>query len=415
MQPESTRRILYQTVIGLWTLALVIICFRTFFFPNTHSVYPIFSNAARNWLAGEDAYFPTDHRNLDQYRYAPVITVLLIPFSFLPDNLGGVIWRLIGIGLMFFAFTGFCKTVWIPTQNFPGGERNEIQNTPKQTWPWLFLFLMPLVLGSVNNGQANIHVLGLLLLAGWALACSRWNLAALSLTLACAFKLYPLAFALLILLLFPRTMTWRLGVFLCLATILPFLCQDNIYVSQAYSSWWNRLTMDDRNFSEEVIGYRDLWLLLRWSVVPINRIGYLGLQLGVALAMALVVVIWKMRENPGLWQIGGVFSLGIGWMVLLGPATETSTYCLMAPHLAWAGAESWLRPRPIWTRLGTLVIFCLFLSNPVSRWFPHGDAWAWAVLPMGGLLLMADRLWAIKPGPDLIRDSSFDTGYRQAA
>ena len=40
-----------------------------------------------------------------------------------------------------------------------------------------------------------------------------------------------------------------------------------------------------------------------------------------------------------------VVALAACWMMLLGPATESCTYILLAPTLAWAVLESWLVPR----------------------------------------------------------------------
>src|SRR5690349_357426 len=84
-----------KTALWLWAGVLAVITWRAFFFPHVHTVYPIFSNAARNWLASDDAYYPTVDKDLDQYRYSPLVTALFVPLSFLPDNVGGIVWRLL--------------------------------------------------------------------------------------------------------------------------------------------------------------------------------------------------------------------------------------------------------------------------------------------------------------------------------
>ena len=45
---------------------------------------------ARQWLAGAGLY---QGGAGDPYRYSPLVTVLFVPFSQLPDRVGGVLWR----------------------------------------------------------------------------------------------------------------------------------------------------------------------------------------------------------------------------------------------------------------------------------------------------------------------------------
>ena len=72
----------------------------------------------------------------------------------MPDGLGGALWRLVNYAVFFGAFAWFVKVV------LPGAER-----LGEKGLAALWLLLLPLSLGSMNNGQANVLLMGLLLAA----------------------------------------------------------------------------------------------------------------------------------------------------------------------------------------------------------------------------------------------------------
>ena len=132
------------------------------------------------------------------YRYAPLVSVLFVPFGLLPDGLGGALWRLINYTCFFGSFAWFQRVV------LPGA--NDLGDKAKAA---LWLLLLPLSLGSMNNGQANVLLVGLLLAAAAAVVTERWTLAASLLAGACLLKVYPLAIALLMLTWFSGRLAWR--------------------------------------------------------------------------------------------------------------------------------------------------------------------------------------------------------------
>jgi hypothetical protein len=76
------------------------------------------------------------------------------------------------------------------------------------------------------------------------------------------------------------------------------------------------------------------------------------------------------------------------WMSLAGPATESSTYVLIAPLLAWAVVEA--AARPGWRRWLTGAIAGLFVVAATAVWFPRPVADAVAttgIQPLAALLL----------------------------
>src|SRR5262245_53427377 len=80
-----------RLTVAVWlaTLAIIVAC--AILKPESHTVYPIYTRAARDWLTGRDLYRHVD----DPYRYSPLIATLFTPISSLPDRLGGPVWRLL--------------------------------------------------------------------------------------------------------------------------------------------------------------------------------------------------------------------------------------------------------------------------------------------------------------------------------
>src|SRR5262249_55580391 len=167
--------------------------------------------AGADWEAGRDLYRTSWNADQDQFRYSPLTAVLLVPFHHLPLRLGGVVWRWLNAGVLLAGFGWWLRTA-------------PVVRTARQQGI-LFLLLTPLSLSSLNNGQPNPLVIGLLLAALAAAARDRWTLAAGFVGLATTIKLYPLAIGLLLVAAYPRRFTLRLLLMLALAAVLPFACQ----------------------------------------------------------------------------------------------------------------------------------------------------------------------------------------------
>src|SRR5205085_9519498 len=100
-----------------------------------------------------------------------------------------------------------------------------------------FLLVLPLSVHSLHNGQANVVMLGALLLGLAAASLDKWNQAAAWLALATLIKGYPLALALLLAALWPRRFLFRYAIALALGLLLPFATQRTDLVIAQYQSW----------------------------------------------------------------------------------------------------------------------------------------------------------------------------------
>ncbi|MEY2493237.1 MAG: hypothetical protein QOH24_2188 [Verrucomicrobiota bacterium] len=338
----------------IWALAIVAVCGRIAFnkSPTRQDLFPVYQNAGQSWLAGQDLYREAKF----DYRYSPLFAATVAPISILPLKIGSILWRLIGISVFLGSF------YWTSRAGIPD------KLVAKET-PLLFLLLLPLALGNLNNGQANLLVIGLLLASVAAIVRQRWMLAAVCLAVPAIIKVYPLALCLLFVLMFPRQLSWRFALCIMLALALPFAMQRTDYVTRQYNDWFHYLQTEDRTLRSISEWYSDLRLVLRLWFVPLSPRVYLLIQIATGAIIAALAVIGRLRSWPAPRLLAWVLSLGCCWMLLLGPATESSTYVLIAPATAWVAAELLVRAGRRLEIAWVALIYGLQLLAGVAGWF----------------------------------------------
>jgi hypothetical protein len=315
-------------------------------------LFPVYQNAGQSWLTGHDLYREAKF----DYRYSPLFAAAVTPLSILPLKIGSILWRLIGIGIFLGSF------YWASRQGIP--------NKPvSEETPLLFLLLLPLALGNVNNGQANLLVIGMLLASIAAIVQQRWMFAAVWLALAVNIKVYPLAVCLLLVLIYPRQLSWRFALCIALAVLLPFAMQRTDYVIRQYSDWWHYLRTEDRTSRSLSEWYSDLRLILRLWFLALSPRVYLLIQILTGALIAVFAVIGRLQSWAAPRLLGWVLSLSCCWMLLLGPATESSTYVLIAPATVWVAAELLARDRQKLEIVWVAAIYSLQLLAGVAGWF----------------------------------------------
>lgn len=367
----------------IWGVLCLGCCVRAFLDPTRQTVWHDYGAAGRAWLSATDAY------NLDRddgqviptmsgYRYAPMVSVLLAPFGVLPDRIGGVLWRLFSVGCFLWAFAWYLRAA------LPGGA---VLADKQKAWLWLLL--LPLSLASINNGQANVLLMALLLGAGTAVVKECWDLAALLLAGACLLKLYPVAIALLLILAYPRPLGWRFLVALGIGLALPFALQSPSYVWHQYENWLTLVGSDNRRDFALTQGYRDFYLLARVAGATLSAKAYLGIQLTAAALVAGIVLLNRRRGAPAQNLVTTVLTLGCAWMVVFGPSVESCTYIQIGPALACALAAS---SGPRWSRGVLWLVFTLFAISYVTAWFRESRDWFYLAQPLAAFLFFAERL-----------------------
>jgi hypothetical protein len=337
-------------VAGLWILVLLGICIRIGMAPRSHDVFGTYLDAGQRWRAGESLYTYTRG-----FVYSPLVAAFFSLFSWLPVSLGSTLWRLLNAALFAGAVFWWLNTIL----------RNRIS---RQSHWVVFLLILPLSLGNFNNGQVNPMIIGLLMIAILAAHEDRWMLSALAIGCATYLKIYPLSVGLLLVLVYPRQLAWRLALVLILMGGFSFLLQHPPYVLEQYQRWFRTRAADDRRMNMD-IAPRDFAMVLR--LLQINLSGRLLtlLQLLAAGAAAAVCLYGRLQKWSSERLSGWVLAAGTSWMLLFGPSTEDATYVLIAPALACALVEAFHRNVSLRMRVLICASFAFLLVGLILNAF----------------------------------------------
>jgi len=315
-------------VMILWTAAMLGVSVRAAIQPKKNTVLTTYRKAGSHWIASENLY-----KGKRGFVYSPAAAAGFAPVAALPKAPSETLWRLLNAAILLGGVAWWLKAGLTP-------------QLPRRAWPWLFLLLLPLSLGNLNTGQVNPMMIGLIMAAFAACRRERWWIASGCIAIATALKVYPLAAGLLLVLTYPRPLGWRLAVALLAAGLVPFAAQQPAYVAEQYRLWVASRLADDRFAYPDSIAPRDLWVVFRLIHLPIGKAIYQALQVGSALALALLVLAARWQRWSEERLLGTSFALVCGWMLLLGPATESATYIMLAPAVALAFVAAFSRPIP---------------------------------------------------------------------
>jgi hypothetical protein len=355
--------------LSVWALLILGLAVVSYLYPWSHTVYDIYARACRNWWNGQDLYYA---RGTDFYRYSPLFAISLTPWALLPDQWGTALWRIFS-GLFYVA------AVWV----WARGAVPEAYSRTQQAI--LLLLVLPLSAHSMHIVQANLVMLGALLFGVTAASAENWTRAACWCAIATLIKGYPLAFALLVAALFPRRFLARYVLALALGLVLPFAAHRPDFVTQQYQSWLTHLHESTVLMRERLRTLEHLFSIYGHSFSPHT---FLLVQSLAGLAI-LGICLLDAKKGAGLRRrLHIAFQLFACWVVLFGPATESCTYIVIAPVVAWTLIEAFRRRIP-WTR--RVLLICSFLMMgplttdivpPVIRNFAneHGSQ------PIGALL-----------------------------
>jgi hypothetical protein len=361
--PTAARNVWLGVILGL--------AIHAFCLPFSHSVYDVYLGAARRWLADEPIYVLAR----DYYRYSPLFAVALGPLAVLPDGASAAAWKIINCGIFVLGLRAWASRL--------SPRRLSSNETAVQ-----LLLAIPVALHSLYNGQANLMMLGSLLLGMAAAGEGKWNRAALWIAWATLIKGYPLALAMILVVLFPRQFAGRFVASLLAGLLLPFAAARPAVVAMQYQGWWHHLR-DSTEIMRERLRSIDQLFVVYGDPLSERTFALLGALAGVAVLLACVSV--ARRSSSGRQTVFWVFLLFSLWVLLFGPATEACTYVVAAPAVSWAIVEAWHR-HAWWLERAVLVASLLMMGPMVTDLFgklirnfsnEHGSQ------PAGGLLLLA--------------------------
>ncbi len=342
---------LFFAALSLWFLSLTIVCLRVYRHPGSHSVFAAYLHAGAAWIEQTQIYGAVGRRFL----YSPLVAALYSPFALVSQNLSEVLWRLL-LGL------ALPLALWFNARTLFGFSKKE--------FACLFLLILPLTLSNLNNGQANIILIVLLLVATGAALQSHWWTCAFCASMAVYWKIYPVVFALLLATIFPKKLTIRILVALVGLFIVSLILQKPSYVLREYGNWLVNLASDRRRADEIYGKWRDFYLLLRLTGIPISLMWWKVVEVTAGLIAAAICLLGTIRRWPPATLLFVAMSLAIVWMLLFGPATEAATYILIAVPSAYLLISGWSDPSQLALRTtSTLTYLGLVGADILNSWF----------------------------------------------
>ena len=351
--------------------------------PTSQTVVPIYLAAGERWLRGESLYAPV--QGLDVYRNPPVIAAGFAALTPLPEKLAGLLVRGVSVALF---LTGLLR----------------VRRTLLPVWSasragWLFALAVIPAVPSVNNGQLNLLIAALALHGVAASATGRWSASAAWLGVAGWVKVYPLALALLVVLVAPRTFAFKLTTVVLLGFALPLALDDLATVRTQYAEYAESLQLDDRTHHDLSRVPRDWTALprmwLNWTPSePLTKLVSLFVAAGLA---ALVLV---RRRRPLVESLLVALVGSHVWMTAFGPATEMNTYSLLAavaPLVLLAPGSS--RGRQALAAVGYALLAATVLRGtfPNDRDFNVLGPQALGAILMGAAYLVPGERRSVRP------------------
>ncbi len=319
----------------VWVGLCLAVAISAYITPTAHTVFDIYAIASQAWWAGDDMFIRQQETH-ELYRYSPAFAVLVSPFAALPPGCGNALWKLANAGIFLGGLWVWCR------RGLPGPlTRDQIAA--------VFLFAVPAASGSLYIGQANLMMTGLVLLGLTAVAEERWWWAAGYLAAATLFKVFPLALAMVVAVLFWRTFPLRFLVALGIGLAIPFAAQWPEYVCDQTLRWFQHVTASVELNRERL---RSLEKMLELSGAPVKPKQFLllGVVAGAEVLAATLLARWQgVERREVLLRLLAWF---LAWVVLFSPSTENATYGILAPVMAWALVDAFGQPgtwlRRIW-------------------------------------------------------------------
>jgi len=357
----------------LWGAVLIALLLRAGLHPLRPTSLTTYLTGGAAWTAGQPMY-----TNWRGFVYPPVIGFFFSLFHHIPPTLAAILWRAITAGGLLLGMGALLRS-------------GVFARIPAPSRGLVFIALLPLSVGNLDNAQANPLIAGLMMLSVAAFQWESWGVCAFAVALATTFKIYPVALAMLLCLLRPWQLSWRILAWLIAAALLPFLFQNPHYVSGQYQAWIQSRLSDNRFQYPMKDAPLDLWyLLVRLANLPISERIYTAFQALAGVAIAAWVLIQSRRKIPTREILATLYLLVTVWMLLLGPATENQTYVVLAPAACIAAIQALNIPLPA-ARYLSLTAFAILLAAVArNSLLPHLKSPVYmAMQPIGALILLA--------------------------
>ncbi len=345
--------------------------------PEARTVLPAYYAGCSRFWAGEVLY----ETGIHGFIYLPCNAWAFSPIYFLGPPLGDVLWRLLGIGLL---GTGIWRLA-----GFHAARR------PDMAFVFATALMLPATWSAARNGQANLHVVALMIHAALDLAGRRPVRAGWALVIATALK--PIGIVPLLLFgALDRTLWKTLAIGLMALIALPLVHPDPAYVLAQWQEAWAML----HRVGEPGVPYTELF-------GGLQRLGFdvpTGTRTVLRVVAALLTLALALRAWRRDGRVAGVLTtLGLAavYLMVFNPRTEANSYVILGAVMAPAAAATWLAGRRL--EGGVLVALCLLLGTHLLGSAVHVPTKRWLkpllALIFGAWLVWRQRVGTGAPGP----------------
>ena len=346
--------------------------------PDLRTVTPEYRKASIEWWSGKPIYKARIHG----YLYFPQCAILYTPITMLPQRVGEPLWRLLGIGLLAWSIWRLC---W-----FYGGARRNV---------WFLIAtaaVIPPTFSSARNGQANLHMAGLMALAAFDFGRAAWSCGVASLLLTVVLKPLGIVPCLLAGACYLKKTAWRFFVGLLILAAISFLHWNFRYVLNQYMLFIETMKIASQPDKPDFCDIQGLLLVLgiHLPVLVLTAVRAIS-----ALGTLWLAMLAVRRYDPARGAFVCLL-LSAWYLLLFNPRTETNSYVLLAPFVGVLVAAAVFHAGAA-VRFAGMAGFTLILS--CENWGPlHHLTNLWlkaaAALVFGGFLIgdiirNSDPLW----------------------
>ncbi len=358
----------------VWCLLALAVGAKALASPERHSVWPLIAAASGHWWADESLY--QRYPGIDMFRYSPAFAVAMTPLAAMPMPLGGLLWGMGSLALLFVGLGAYHRDVLSLVPGCP--DRSA------------FLILSAVGVAPMAwNLQSNTLLLALLAYGTAAVARGEWWQAAFCLAAAVFIKLWPLAWIAVLVVRHSRQLGFPVAVVLTALTAIPFLAAPPDVVERAYREWWQALYASQ---TTRWPGYRDLITVWQLTGLPIRTAFYHLLQAAAGGGVLLISILASHRGKDLRRGLAVGFEVWLCWQLLLGPGSEQNTYGLILPFMGWETLRTRREGRVWLWPAAAFVGVLLFSSGDVERFVGRFLPGSTAILP---LTVLAYAIWYV--------------------
>jgi len=327
--------------IGLWVIFGLIVGTLVAIHPDSRTVTPEYRQASVKWWHGKESPY-----NLTQsgYLYLPQEAIIYTPFQVLPKPLGEPLWRIACLTLL-------ACGIWRVTRLFDEEHQGAL-------FLLSTLLVIPASLSSARNGQINLPLAALMLLAVADLAKAHWNAATLWLLLGLMLKpvgIVPVLLAAACYVPLRLRLVGGFIVFLAAAYLHP----DPSYVTAQYGYFYTTLMLAGQ---PTLTDFSDLFgMLLHWGIQPSLDFSIIVRGLAAIFTLGCSLFVMKAFRGRQTLQAFGVLFLSALYLMLFNPRTEENSYVILAGFTAILAARDFLGGAT--ARGLVLAAFCILIAE----------------------------------------------------